>query len=139
MCKFFFIPLFCLTAAAVHAQSYPLEGTWTLESAAVLKITGSDTVKVALDTVREELAEMLSETLEFKADTLTLSGSEDCGCSYYGQYKQTGNQISISFTPAPIRIEYTIADGKLHFRQQLYLGMEPPFTYRVLTVYNKQS
>jgi hypothetical protein len=105
-----------------------------------VKITGSDTVDVALnDAVREELADMLSETLEFKADTVTLSARKDCGCGNGGPYERTGNRILVTFTPAPINIEYTIADGKLHFTQQFFFGMEPPYTYRVLTVYSKQS
>ncbi|MDR2809683.1 MAG: hypothetical protein LBB84_03890 [Tannerellaceae bacterium] len=130
----------CATIGSAHAQSsLPLEGIWTLESVAVTKITGADTIEVAVETVKEELADMLSQTLEFRADTLILSGSDkNCGCGHHGLYERTGNQISIPFTAAPIRVEYKITDNMLYFRQQWLLGIVPPFIYQVSTVYSKQ-
>ncbi|MDR1257887.1 MAG: hypothetical protein LBK65_01210 [Tannerellaceae bacterium] len=47
---------------SLYAQSDPLEGAWTLESASVLKITGSDTVTVTIGPAeKEELIRVLSD------------------------------------------------------------------------------
>jgi hypothetical protein len=137
--KFFFTFLSCVAIASAGAQTSPLEGRWKLESASAIKITGTDTVDVDIDTVRDEVSDLLSETLVFNADTLTFPERDDCGCGHRGPYKLTGDYIEIPFTAAPIGIDFRIADGRLHFRQQFLFGMEPPYTYRIFTVYSKQS
>jgi hypothetical protein len=130
----------CMAITPLYAQSDPLlEGTWTLESASVLKITGSDTTTVAIGPAeREELSIMLSDTVAFKADIIHLSALNDHGCCSEGAYVREGNRIEISFTAAPFAIEYRMEGATLHFRQQMLLGMVPPFTYQVLTAYKKR-
>ncbi|MDR2389753.1 MAG: hypothetical protein LBD89_08220 [Tannerellaceae bacterium] len=138
---YFFTFFCCITLASAYAQSSSLEGTWRLENASAVRITGSDTVEVAIHAIKHEVSDMLSEILEFKADRLSLGAwdaAEDCRCGRHGTYALTGNRLTIAFTAAPITVNYRIENGKLYFMQQYLLGMEPPYTYRVSTVYSKQ-
>jgi hypothetical protein len=137
--KHFLLALSCCCTVSAYSQSSPLEGSWILEDASIVKITAGDTIPIDASTVKENLRFGLFDKLTFKADSLLLF-EEGCGCN--GVYQLTGNQVEISFTPLPLMWEYRIEDEDLYFKQRFsYAGSDYParYDYQVLTTYKKTN
>jgi hypothetical protein len=107
-----------------------IEGLWTIEQAAVLKITGGDTLKIDVNTVKENSFVALFDALQFKGNTLILSFANDY---FQGEYTLTGSTIEIHFTPAPFVLSYRVEGEKIYFTQEATADC----VYVVQTVYKK--
>jgi hypothetical protein len=129
----------CCCFASAYSQTSPLEGTWILEDASIVKITAGDTIPIDANTVKENPYFELYDKLTFKADSLLLF-EEGCGCN--GVYQLTGDQIVISFTPALIIWKYQAKDEYLHLKNTLSIfgGNYPERgEYQVSTTYKKTN
>jgi len=125
---------FCLLPAAkVFAQALPVEGHWVLEKAIVLKITGSDTLTVDVNTVKDNSLIALYDVLIFEGNMLSIP----LGDTYVrGEYNRTGNTIAISFMAAPHLLNYRLQDEKIYFTQEIsFIGED--CVYLAQTVYKR--
>ena len=112
------------------------EGTWTLETATIQKITDNGTLELAASRFKDDSFIALYETLIFKAKTLTIPHA-DTSCSQ-GEFSWTDNQIIIPFMAAPHVLNYIVKEGKINFTQYESNGCED-CTYLIQTVYIKES
>jgi len=123
--------LFTGTAFAQPTNTIaPVEGHWVLEKATVLKITGSDTLAVDVNTVKDNSFVALFDALQFKGNTLILSFADGY---FQGEYTQTGSTIEIYFTPAPFVLSYRVEGEKIYFTQAATADCE----YVAQTVYKR--
>jgi len=121
-------------AQTVEAAS-PLEGQWVLENAAAFKITGSDTLAIDVNTVKNNSSIVLYDTLTFKGNRLSLPFRNTY---VQGKYSWTDKAIKIPFMSAPLLLDYVIKDEKVCFTQQISVGCEG-CTYFIQTIYKKVS
>jgi len=126
-----------LSAGTAFAQTTntiaPVEGHWVLEKATVLKITGSDTLAVDVNMVKDNSLIALYDTLMFKGKVLTIPFRNTYR---QGEYNWTDNTIEIPFMAAPHLLDYLIKDERMYFTQQESLTRESCI-YLIQTVYKK--
>jgi len=140
MIVFAFAAGFCGMPALTLAQAGDndktlLEGKWVLESTSIRKITGSDTVRVDADEMKDNPFFALYDTLLFKADTLTIPFSDTFS---QGEYRLTDDKIEFNFMPVTHLLRFVVENEKIDFTQYVLLDCED-CTYSVQTVYKKDS
>jgi len=140
LASFYSMPV--LTLAQTGENDTALDGKWVLESASIQKITDRagradrDTLKVDVDTKKEDLLFALYDTLIFKADTLTIYFGDFENAVSQDKYSWTDNTIEINFMPAPHVMLYALKDEKLYFTQKTSLGCKD-CEYVIQTIYKK--
>ena len=125
-----------LSSFSVFAQKNLLDGAWKLDSASVVKITDKSALEI--EAAKQNPYFGVFEALAFQGDNLTITEN---GHQSMGSAQITDNKIAISFTPAPIEVQYQIANGQLLLEHSVaYPGEGHPDNnlYIVTIKYKKQ-
>jgi hypothetical protein len=117
-----------------------LDGVWVLEKASALKVTGNDSVKIDISTIKTDQHFALFDTLEFKSSTLRLVNVDYNNFETGGIYVLRPDSIEIPFTGAPFYLEYVIQDTKLYLKQIESFPYTPSKEiYIISTTYRKEE
>jgi len=132
--NFVLLLVFC-ASMFYTAQASELQGRWEITQASVLKISGSDTLTVNVDSVKNNPFFALYDTLIFEGNRLSLPVS---GHLAQGEYSLTGNEIAFNFTAVAYVLKYRIADEKLYLTQRTTISyLCSDCIYLVETVYKR--
>ena len=132
----FFVFFMLLSSFSVFAQNNLLDGTWTLDSVSVVKI--SDNSALGIEEAKQNPFFGVFEALAFQGNDLTVTIND---YQAIGTAEITNDKIKISFTDAPIEVQYQIKDGQLFLEHHVSFPGEghPNNNIYIVTIkYKKQ-